>query len=199
MGVVIVLLLIVLIVIVVVVKRRPYNPRREGIKQVRRAARSNRDVGDSPMAKAMLAANDAIPRIRPFVDRLVDGGLANETPGIVFMEAACIYTFFVGTNAIRRYPGEYEQYMGAFAGGLIDYAQHDLHWPESSLQTFAGRLQQSTITYAQIADSAGIDGVRDEFMQHISRHDNPNGKSRRELAELLDEMQRDAYELFESR
>lgn len=199
MALVIVLLLIALIVIVVVVKRRPYNPRREGMKQVRRAVRSNREVTESPTVRAMLAADDAIPRIGGFVDRLANEELTSQTPGIVFIEAACAYTFFVGTNAIRRYPEVYEQYMGAFAGALVDYAQYDLHWPESSLQTFGEKLQRSTIVYAQVSQRAGIDGVTDEFMQNLSSsRATPNGASRGCFVELLNDMQQDTYQLSES-
>lgn len=198
----IMVLLVALLVISVLVKRRPYNPRKEGIKQLRRTIRGSPDAAKTPMLRAMLAADDAVPRIRGFVTRTLESGLANETPGIVFLETCCAYTFFIGTNAIREYPTEYEQYMATFAGGLVDYAQHDLHWPESSLQTFSERLQQSTIAYGRIASSFGTDGIARQFASSISGYDSPateNHIALTVLKKILNDMAEDAQQLFHSR
>ena len=162
-----VIIAVLVTVVIWLLISRGRTARSTAILKLRRDSIGSPITGAGDPRAAMLSAVDMIP----FIDRTIGAfhsrGIAFCAQGITFMEVASIYLYYAGRYALEHFRNEYDMFMPILSGGIIDHAEHELHWPESSLKEFQQRVEERNFEYStQVSDKEEL--VR-AFFKHINK------------------------------
>jgi hypothetical protein len=101
-------------------------------------------------------SREVVPVIDITIDGLIDGQLAEVNPGRPSIEFSWMIRNFAIKVANKIFPHKYRRFMSRLSACIIDYARHDLKWPESCLKEFKDAIASRHNEYSKCSDIQSI-------------------------------------------